>query len=216
MINSHVRPKRTKAMDMHFEWLLDREQQGQFNIYWKPGKTNLADYFTKQMDAILSNKSPKQTSKKTVTSNDSVAEPRVERRKNNAQALLQKEMSLPTVIAEKSAPAPRVALATPDTSVGGGSTTRSRYYQALADLNHIRQTHRQCQLREMIKRPIRHRQPADTMELAQAILDDEAHNTNDFACEIFDEKSGKLLKYRQLLAHPKYHKIWMHSSANEF
>ena len=34
-------------MDMRFEWLLDREQQGQFKIYWRPGKTNLADYFTK-------------------------------------------------------------------------------------------------------------------------------------------------------------------------
>ncbi len=27
-INSRVRPKRTKLMDMQFEWLLDREQQG--------------------------------------------------------------------------------------------------------------------------------------------------------------------------------------------
>jgi hypothetical protein len=34
-------------MDMQFEWLLDREQQGQLRIYWKPGKTSLADYFTK-------------------------------------------------------------------------------------------------------------------------------------------------------------------------
>jgi hypothetical protein len=34
-------------MDMQFEWLLDRQQQGQFKIYWKPSKTNLADYFTK-------------------------------------------------------------------------------------------------------------------------------------------------------------------------
>jgi hypothetical protein len=47
VINSRVRPKHTKLMDMQFEWLLDREQQGQFWIYWKPGKTNLADYFTK-------------------------------------------------------------------------------------------------------------------------------------------------------------------------
>ena len=47
VINSRVRPKRTKSMDMRFEWLLDREQQGQFKIYWRPGKTNLADYFTK-------------------------------------------------------------------------------------------------------------------------------------------------------------------------
>jgi hypothetical protein len=43
-----VRPKRTaEAMDMRFEWLLDREQQGQFKIYWPPGKMNLADYFMK-------------------------------------------------------------------------------------------------------------------------------------------------------------------------
>jgi hypothetical protein len=34
-------------MDMQFEWLLGRQQQGQFKIYWKPGKTNLANYFMK-------------------------------------------------------------------------------------------------------------------------------------------------------------------------
>jgi hypothetical protein len=34
-------------MDMRFEWLLDREYQGQFKIYWWPSKTNLADYFMK-------------------------------------------------------------------------------------------------------------------------------------------------------------------------
>ena len=32
---------------MRFHWLRDREAQGQFRIYWRPGKTNLADYFTK-------------------------------------------------------------------------------------------------------------------------------------------------------------------------
>jgi hypothetical protein len=47
VINSRVKPKQTKSMDMRFEWLLDRQQQGQFKIYWRPGKTNLADYFTK-------------------------------------------------------------------------------------------------------------------------------------------------------------------------
>jgi hypothetical protein len=47
VVNSRVRPKRTKAMDMRFEWLLDREQKQQFKIYWRPGKSNLADYFTK-------------------------------------------------------------------------------------------------------------------------------------------------------------------------
>ncbi len=34
-------------MDMQFHWLRDREGQGQFKIYWQPGGTNLADYFTK-------------------------------------------------------------------------------------------------------------------------------------------------------------------------
>jgi len=47
VINSKIQPKRTKAMDMRYHWLRDREAQGQFRIYWRPGKTNLADYFTK-------------------------------------------------------------------------------------------------------------------------------------------------------------------------
>jgi hypothetical protein len=47
VVNSRVRPRQTKSMDMRFEWLLEREQQGKFKIYWKPGKTNLADYFIK-------------------------------------------------------------------------------------------------------------------------------------------------------------------------
>ena len=40
-------PKRTKAMDMRFHWLRDRQCQEQFRIYWKPGKLNYADYWTK-------------------------------------------------------------------------------------------------------------------------------------------------------------------------
>ena len=42
VINKKIQPKRTKAMDMRFHWLRDREAQGQFKIYWRPGKTNLA------------------------------------------------------------------------------------------------------------------------------------------------------------------------------
>jgi hypothetical protein len=45
--NKKIQPKRTKAMDMQFHWLRDRESQDQFKIFWQPGKTNLADYFTK-------------------------------------------------------------------------------------------------------------------------------------------------------------------------
>jgi hypothetical protein len=47
LINNKIQPKCTKAMDMHFHWLCDQEAQGQFKIYWQPGGTNLADYFTK-------------------------------------------------------------------------------------------------------------------------------------------------------------------------
>ena len=45
--NGKVQPKRTKAMDMRFHWLRDRECQQQFRIYWRPGKLNYADYWTK-------------------------------------------------------------------------------------------------------------------------------------------------------------------------
>jgi hypothetical protein len=45
--NKKIQPKCTKAMDMRFHWLQDRESQDQLNIHWWPGKTNLADYFTK-------------------------------------------------------------------------------------------------------------------------------------------------------------------------
>ena len=34
-------------MDMRFHWLCNREAQRQIKIIWRPGKTNLADYFTK-------------------------------------------------------------------------------------------------------------------------------------------------------------------------
>ena len=47
VINNKIQPKRTKAMDMRYHWLRDREAQGQFKFYWRPGKSNLADYFTK-------------------------------------------------------------------------------------------------------------------------------------------------------------------------
>eukprot|EP00956_Cyclotella_meneghiniana_P001077 scaffold1265_cov38-Cyclotella_meneghiniana.AAC.4 len=51
VVNGKVQPKRTKAMDMRFHWLRDRENRNQFKIYWRPGKTNLADYWTKHHPA---------------------------------------------------------------------------------------------------------------------------------------------------------------------
>jgi hypothetical protein len=47
VINNKIQPKHTKAMDMRFHWLCDREQQKKFQIYWRPGGANLADYWTK-------------------------------------------------------------------------------------------------------------------------------------------------------------------------
>ncbi len=46
IINGKVQPKQTKAMDMRFHWLRDRECQQQFRIYWRPGKMNYANYWT--------------------------------------------------------------------------------------------------------------------------------------------------------------------------
>ena len=44
--NGKVTPKRTTDMDMCFHWLRDREFQEQLRIYWRPGKSNYADYWT--------------------------------------------------------------------------------------------------------------------------------------------------------------------------
>ena len=51
VINRKIQPKRTKAMDMRFHWLRDRETLLQFRIYWRSGTLNLADYFTKHHPA---------------------------------------------------------------------------------------------------------------------------------------------------------------------
>ena len=48
IMNKLIKRKRSNAFDMRFHWLIDRVEQGQFNIYWAPGSISLADYFTKQ------------------------------------------------------------------------------------------------------------------------------------------------------------------------
>ena len=47
ILNDTVKQKRSKAIDMRFYWLRDRINQGQYTLYWAPGKDNLADYHTK-------------------------------------------------------------------------------------------------------------------------------------------------------------------------
>lgn len=52
IVNNKIQPKQTKAMDMRFYWLKDREAQNFFQFHWKPGKNNMADYWTKHHAAI--------------------------------------------------------------------------------------------------------------------------------------------------------------------
>jgi hypothetical protein len=52
VINNKIQPKATKAMDMRFYWLKDRESVEQFKYHWSPGKDNTADYWTKHHPAL--------------------------------------------------------------------------------------------------------------------------------------------------------------------
>jgi len=51
ILNDTVKQKRSKAMDMRFYWLCDCKCQGQFHIFWHPGNTNQANYFSKHHPA---------------------------------------------------------------------------------------------------------------------------------------------------------------------
>jgi hypothetical protein len=47
VVTNNILPRRTKAMDMRFWWLRDRDEQEQFRYFWRPGTTNRGDYWTK-------------------------------------------------------------------------------------------------------------------------------------------------------------------------
>ncbi len=47
VITSNIQPRQTKTMDMQFHWLRCPEAQSQFRFFWRPGTTNLANYWTK-------------------------------------------------------------------------------------------------------------------------------------------------------------------------
>jgi hypothetical protein len=47
IMNKTVKQKQSKSMDIRFYWLQDQVEQGQFRIFWAPGKINLADYQSK-------------------------------------------------------------------------------------------------------------------------------------------------------------------------
>ena len=48
LANKTVKERMSKAVDMRFHWIRDRVKQKQFNIMWRRGTDNLADYFTKK------------------------------------------------------------------------------------------------------------------------------------------------------------------------
>ena len=50
--NSNVVPRFLKVMDQRLWWLRDREANEQFRFFWRPGKHNLGDYFTKHHPPI--------------------------------------------------------------------------------------------------------------------------------------------------------------------
>jgi hypothetical protein len=51
IVNETIKQKQSKAMDMRYHWLTDRVRHKQFDVYWRPGRENLADYHTKHHSA---------------------------------------------------------------------------------------------------------------------------------------------------------------------
>ena len=49
LANGTVRPKKSKSIDMRFDWIRDRVRQLQFDVRFIPGKLNLSDFFTKAL-----------------------------------------------------------------------------------------------------------------------------------------------------------------------
>ena len=49
--NKNMQCKRSKSCDMRFFWIRCKESRKMFRVYWRPGRTNLANYFTKHHTA---------------------------------------------------------------------------------------------------------------------------------------------------------------------
>jgi hypothetical protein len=47
LANDDIKARRTKSIDMRFHWLRYRAADGQYYVFWAPGATNHADFFTK-------------------------------------------------------------------------------------------------------------------------------------------------------------------------
>jgi hypothetical protein len=51
IVNEHIKQKRSKAIDTQYHWMTNRVRKKQFDVYWRPGHENLADYHTKHHSA---------------------------------------------------------------------------------------------------------------------------------------------------------------------
>jgi hypothetical protein len=49
LANDVVKQKRSKAIDMRWHWIRERVRNKHFEIFWTPGTTNIADFFTKAL-----------------------------------------------------------------------------------------------------------------------------------------------------------------------
>ena len=47
-----ITPKKSKSIDMRFDWIQDRVKQNQFTVRPIPGPVNLSDFFTKALPAL--------------------------------------------------------------------------------------------------------------------------------------------------------------------
>ena len=52
-IYDNIHQKRSKAWDMRYYWLRDRQTQQQFRIFWDKGVNNDADYYTKHHATLV-------------------------------------------------------------------------------------------------------------------------------------------------------------------
>ena len=48
-----IQQKQSNAMGMHFYWVRDRVKQKHFDVFWKPGVSNLGDYFTSKTPSLM-------------------------------------------------------------------------------------------------------------------------------------------------------------------
>ena len=46
-VYDNIHQKRSKSWDMRYHWLRDRQTRQQFDIFWRPGSENQADYVSK-------------------------------------------------------------------------------------------------------------------------------------------------------------------------